>query len=215
MEGATMDDPGVETAANAVSSPTAPATSTTTPPSTQDADAAALERIARGDLGAFDVLVDRYKHRLFRHIRRRIADPHKVEDLTQEVFLRLFRAARGGAYAAGRSRVVTWLFTIAGNVVTDHLRAEGVRASVRLAREEIESEDPHDAAAAREGESRVRRLLLEIPEAQRAVVELHVLDGLTFADVAELVGAPVPTVKSRLVYALRKLKRNLDERGTQ
>jgi RNA polymerase sigma-70 factor (ECF subfamily) len=219
MEGVTMHHPGVDEAsaedADEMNSPPTSGPALGPAPSSQDADAAALERIAVGELGAFDGLVDRYKHRLFRHICRRIADPHKAEDLTQEAFLRLFRAARGGGYTAGRARVVTWLFTIAGNVVTDHLRAEGVRASVRLVREEAESRDPHDAAAAREGESRVRRVLLELPEAQRTVVELHVLDGLSFADVAELVGAPVPTVKSRLVYALRKLKRSMDDtRGT-
>ena len=184
--------------------------------STQNSDAAALIRVAGGDLAAFDELVDRYKDRLFRHVRRRISDPHKAEDVTQEVFLRLFRAARAGGYRAGQSRVVTWLFTIAGNCVTDYLRAEAVRSAVRGAREEAEPQDPHDAAAAREGDSRVRRLLLELPEAQRQVVELHVLDGLSFADVAELVGAPVPTVKSRLVYALRKLKRSMDDsRGNE
>ena len=198
-----MDQPGVAVNAEADDSPS---------PSLprHDADAAALNGVARGDFAGFDELVDRHKVRLFRHIRRRIADPHKAEDLTQEAFLRLFRAARESGYSAGRARVVTWLFTIAANVVTDHLRAEGVRESVRLVREQSEPTDPHDAAAAREGESRVRRLLLELPEAQRTVVELHVLDGLTFADVAELVGAPVPTVKSRLVYALRKLKRLMD-----
>lgn len=199
-----MDQPGVAADADADES---------SPPSsaTHDADAAALSRLARGDFAGFDALVDRHKVRLFRHIRRRIADPHKAEDLTQEAFLRLFRAAREGGYSAGRARVVTWLFTIAANVVTDHLRAERVRESVRLVREQSEPTDPHDAAAARERESRVRRLLLELPEAQRMVVELHVLDGLTFADVAELTGAPVPTVKSRLVYALRKLKRLMDD----
>ena len=184
--------------------------------STQDSDAAALLRVAGGDFGAFEELVDRYKTRLFRHIRRRIAEEHKAEDPTQEVFLRLFRAARSGGYRSGQSRVVTWLFTIAGNCVTDQLRAESARSAVRGARVEAESEDPHDAAAAREGEWRVRQLLLELPDAQRQVVELHVLDGLSFADVAELVGAPVPTVKSRLVYALRKLKRSMDDsRGNE
>jgi len=208
-----MEQPGVGVTPDEA---TFAAASPSPAPSTQESDAAALQRVAAGDLQPFDELVDRYKHRLFRHIRRRIADPHKAQDLTQEVFLRLFRAARSGGYRAGQSRVVTWLFTIAGNVVTDHLRAEGVRSAVRAVREETEPQDPHHAAAAREGESRVRRLLLELPEAQRQVVELHVLDGLSFADVAELVGAPIPTVKSRLVYALRKLKRSMDDtRGTE
>ena len=208
-----MDQSGVEVTPQ---EETLPVSSSPASPSTEESDAAALARVAGGEFGAFDELVDRYKHRLFRHIRRRIADPHKAEDLTQETFLRLFRAARAGGYRAGQSRVVTWLFTIAGNCVTDHLRAEGVRSAVRAVREESEPQDPHEAAAAQEGESRVRRLLLELPEAQRQVVELHVLDGLSFSDVAELVGAPVPTVKSRLVYALRKLKRSMDDsRGNE
>jgi RNA polymerase sigma-70 factor (ECF subfamily) len=184
MEGVTMDHPGAAADARATD-----ATAPTPPvlPAESESDAAALARVASGDFTGFDELVDRYKLRLFRHIRRRIADPHKAEDLTQEAFLRLFRAARGGGYT-GRARVVTWLFTIAGNVVTDHLRAERVRSAVGVAREHSEPQDPMDVAAAREGESRVRRLLLELPEAQRTVVELHVLDGLTFADIAELVG---------------------------
>jgi RNA polymerase sigma-70 factor (ECF subfamily) len=198
MEGAMMAQPEVAAGAGE----TAPSASDRPHPSS---DAELLRKIAAGDLTVFDQLVDRYKRPLFNHIRRRVNDPHRAEDLTQEVFLRLFRAARADTYT-GQARVVTWLFTIAGNAVTDHLRAEGLRASVRLARDEAESQDPSDAAAAREGESRVRRLLLELPEAQRVVVELHVLDGLSFADVAELVGSPIPTVKSRLVYALRKLK---------
>jgi len=203
-----MDHPG---ASAEVTKPVSP------PPSpTVDHDVEALRRIAQGDLTPFDGLVDRYKLRLFRHIRRRVADPHKAEDLTQEAFLRLFRAARAGRYR-GEARVVTWLFTIAGNAVTDYLRGEFVRSAVRLVREDEEAaQDPRDAAAAREGESRVRRLLLELPENQRQVVELHVLDGLTFAEVAELTGCPASTVKSRLVYALRKLKRSMDEsRGYQ
>src|SRR4051794_12896515 len=89
----------------------------------QPADAEILKQIANGDLSRFDDLVDRYKTRLFRHIHRRIRDPHRAEDLTQEIFLRLFRAARAGAYT-GQARVVTWLFTIPGNCVTDHLRGE-------------------------------------------------------------------------------------------
>jgi RNA polymerase sigma-70 factor (ECF subfamily) len=203
MQGATtMDDPVVAAAAGE--------RGRLDDPPTHNADAEALRRLSDGDLTPFDALVDRHKARLFRHIHRRVRDPHRAEDLTQETFLRLFRAARSGAYT-GRARVVTWLFTIAGNCVTDHLRAESVRSSVRAVREQAESQDPLDAAAAREGESRVRRLLLELPEDQRVVVELKVLDGLTFADIAELLGCPIPTVKSRLVYALKKLKRSMDE----
>jgi RNA polymerase sigma-70 factor (ECF subfamily) len=202
MQGATaMDHSGVAAAAGGELDREPPG---------DDADAEALRRLADGDLGRFDEFVARHKTHLFRHIHRRIRDPHRAEDLTQETFLRLFRAARAGGYT-GQARVVTWLFNIAGNCVTDHLRAEGLRASVRVVREQADSQDPLDAAAEREGESRVRRLLLELPEEQRVVVELKILDGLTFGEIAELLGCPIPTVKSRLVYALRKLKRSLDE----
>ncbi len=175
----------------------------------QQSDAAALERITRGDAGGFDGLVDRFKHQLFRHIRRRVNDPHRAEDLTQEVFLRLFRAAQAGGYS-GQASVVTWLFTIVNNCVTDHLRAEGRRST--LPSERIKSDEqgsPISDATRRESDFRIRQLLDELPEAQRRVVELHVLDGLSFGEVAELVGCPIPTAKSRLVYGLRKLKQSL------
>ena len=89
-----MDHPGAATDARATD-----ATAPTPPvlPAESESDAAALARVASGDFAGFDELVDRYKLRLFRHIRRRIADPHKAEDLTQEAFLRLFRAVRARA----------------------------------------------------------------------------------------------------------------------
>jgi len=177
-----------------------------------DADAEALRRIAGGDAGEFDTLVNRHKDRLLRHIHRRIQDPHRAEDLTQEAFLRLFRAARAGGYT-GQARVVTWLFTIAANCVTDHLRAEGRRLSFTLQQsaDSPSSHDPQLLAERGESEARVASMLGELPENQRVVVELKVLDGLSFGEIAELLGCPVPTVKSRLVYALRKLKRTFEQ----
>jgi RNA polymerase sigma factor (sigma-70 family) len=87
-------------------------------------DAEILAEIARNDLRRFDALVNRYKVRLMRYIGHRVRDRHHAEDLTQEAFLRLFRAARAGGYSE-RASVSTWLFTIADNCVTDYLRAAG------------------------------------------------------------------------------------------
>src|SRR4051794_270796 len=123
MQGATMDQPAAWAAAReAVRAPAEAAAD-----AGELSDAEVLRRIADGDPTPFDFLVDRYKHRLFSHIRRRINDPHRAEDLTQEVFLRLFRAARGRGYSPVQASVVTWLFTIANNCVIDHLRAESRR----------------------------------------------------------------------------------------
>jgi len=209
-EGATAG--GAEEAGADAASPSRPP-----PPAPGDADAEldrrAMTQIAAGDLSGFDALVDRHKDRLFRHILRRVRDPHRAEDLAQESFLRLFRAARAGGYTA-HARVVTWLFAIAGNCVTDHLRAEGRRSRLTLvspADNVDRSPGPGDLAEQREMRDWAADLLAELPEPQRAVVELKVLDGLSFPDVAELLGCPIPTVKSRLVYGLRKLRRALGE----
>ena len=125
-----------------------------------------------------------------------------------------------GGYS-GRAAVCTWLFTIADNFATDYLRASGRQ---RLA---LESDmaidpsdgqagvldrfpsaglDPADAAAHRESQDRADALLASLPEEQRRVVALKILGGLTLAEVAEVVGCPAGTVKSRLLYGLRKIE---------
>jgi RNA polymerase sigma-70 factor (ECF subfamily) len=84
-------------------------------------DRAVLAEIASGQLDAFDVFVDRYKDRLYRYLRSQVSDAHAAEDLAQEVFLRVFRAAKLGHQATAVS-AAPWLFTIARNCATDYLR---------------------------------------------------------------------------------------------
>jgi RNA polymerase sigma-70 factor (ECF subfamily) len=190
-------------------------------------DAEILAEIARGNLARFDVLVDRYKVRLMSYIGHRVADRHQAEDLVQETFLRLFRAARSGGYS-GRASVCTWLFTIAENCTTDYLRASG-RQPVRLEtntagragdesrnlfdRRPAADLDPAETASRRESQNRAEALLDRLPEEQRRVVALRVLGGLTLAEVAAVVGCPLGTAKSRLLYGLRKLEASLAQSG--
>ncbi len=181
-----------------------------------EADAELLARIARGQLGGFDVFVNRYKHRVLRFVRLRIADGHAAQDVSQEVFLRLFRAARAGAYT-GEASVATWLFTIAGNCVTDHLR-HGRRQRALLQRFSELSPDrgdprPDEDAHRDEQALQVRQLLEQLPAPQRQVVEMRIWAGLTFREIAELCGVPLPTVKARMLYGLRKLAKHLRETG--
>jgi RNA polymerase sigma-70 factor (ECF subfamily) len=190
-------------------------------------DAQILAEIAQGDLRRFDNLVNRYKVRLMSYIGHRVPDRHHAEDLAQEAFLRLFRAARSGRYS-GQASVSTWLFTIADNCATDYLRALG-RQPVRLesdtaGRDSNDSPnmldrrpstdlDPAEAAAIRESQGRAETLLDCLPEEQRRVVALKVLGGLTLAEVAAVVGCPLGTVKSRLLYGLRKIEALLARLG--
>jgi RNA polymerase sigma-70 factor (ECF subfamily) len=203
--------------------------STSRPPSTPPpvGDAQLLAEVARGDLGRFDVLVDRYKVRLTCYIRHRVPDLHHAEDLAQETFLRMFRAARADQYA-GRASVATWLFTIADNCVTDYLRAVGRRplaletdAGRRADRslpgvldtKPAGGSDPLEAASHREGQLRADALLAPLPDDQRRVVALKVLGGLTLSEIAEKMGCPVGTVKSRLFHGLRKIEESLVRSG--
>jgi RNA polymerase sigma-70 factor (ECF subfamily) len=190
-------------------------------------DAAILAEIAQGDLHRFDVLVDRYKVRLASYIGHRVRDRHHAEDLAQESFLRLFRASRNGGYLA-RASVCTWLFAIAENCVTDYLRAS-VRRPVTLEsdttgrnadaspsvldRRPSTDLDPAAAAEYRENQGRAEALLDCLPDEQRRVVALKVLGGLTLAEVATVVGCPLGTVKSRLLYGLRKIETSLARLG--
>jgi RNA polymerase sigma-70 factor (ECF subfamily) len=183
-------------------------------------DGEILAEIAAGDLRHFDVLVDRYKVRLISYLGHRVPDRHHAEDLAQEAFLRLFRAARQGGYS-GQASVATWLFTIADNCATDHLRAS-VRRPLRLESDAAGDNgrdwastldfrpspdvDPAEAAARRESQGRAEALLDCLPEEQRRVVALKVLGGLTIPEIAETVGCPVGTAKSRLLYGLRKIE---------
>jgi RNA polymerase sigma-70 factor, ECF subfamily len=196
-------------------------------PSTAREDAEILAEIARGDMRRFAALVDRYKKRLASYVGHRVADRHHVEDLVQEAFWRMFRSARIGGYD-GRAAVSTWLFTIADNCVTDHLRAAGRRpASLetdapRSDRDRAPSfdrcpsrePDPSDAAQRSESQCRADALLSRLPEPQRRVVALKVLGELTLQEIADVVGCPLGTVKSRLLYGLRKIEQALQESPT-
>jgi RNA polymerase sigma-70 factor, ECF subfamily len=199
------------------------------PPAQAD-DIEILAEIVRGDARRFDVLVDRYKLRLMSYLGHRVSDRHDVEDIVQEAFLRLFRAARNGGYS-GRASVCTWLFTIADNCATDYLRASGRRpltlqsdtagrlgsngesSTKMLDRCCSQDIDPVEAAARRESQVRAEALLDGLPEEQRRVVALRVLGGLTLAEVATVVGCPVGTAKSRLLYGLRKIEALLAQTG--
>jgi RNA polymerase sigma-70 factor (ECF subfamily) len=127
-----------------------------------------------------------------------------------------------------RASVSTWLFTIADNCVTDFLRAAGRRRlmleSDAIGRRDDDSAsgldsrsspdlDPAETAARRESQGRAAALLDCLPEKQRRVVALKILGGLTLAEVAAVVGCPVGTAKSRLLYGLRKIEASLSERG--
>jgi RNA polymerase sigma-70 factor (ECF subfamily) len=172
-----------------------------------------LAQIAGGVDDQFDLFVDRHKRPLMLFVYHRIGDVHRSEDLTQEVFLKAFTAARDGRWQAGGS-VKAWLFSIARNAVTDYVRTRAHRVTVLAnsdARPPTDAPAPDDdgplaAAVYAESARRVAALVRLLPPEQREVVALKVFGGLTFGELAAAVGAPEPTVKTRMQLAARKLR---------
>jgi len=159
-------------------------------------------------------LVERYEGPLFRYLLRMVGEVPLAEDLFQETFLRLHRYRarfRRGAH------LKPYLYRIAANVARDAISARhsrpkrlslnGGRGAAPLG-ETLPGRSPDPRAAGEAGELRfqVRAAMAALPDVEREVVHLRVFDNLTFHEIAHATGVPVSTAKSRMVYAIRRLR---------
>lgn len=188
-------------------------------------DAELMARTAKGDEKAFAELVVRYQDVLLNFFLRKGVSYSDGQDLVQRTLLRLWRYRNRYAPTA---KLTTFLFLLAGQVSIDFFRAEGHRESLEEALErQAETEatagtmstSGETAAACRPADpcddgsgERVRLAVASLPSGMRDVVELGVFQDLPYADVAEILGIPEGTVKSRMFNALRKLKELMNER---
>ncbi len=178
-----------------------------------------VRRVGAGDVCAFEALFARYHEPIRRHVRRVVRDPATAEDLTQEVFERVW--TRAGQWN-GRGTFQAWLFRVATNLALNQLRSRRRHPQEPLTRREVESGvptnepseawlvdpaavDPSDAAERGVDRDRLRQLLTGLPEDKRRVLELVHIADMDLATVAEVLGIPVGTVKSRLYYARKRL----------
>jgi RNA polymerase sigma-70 factor (ECF subfamily) len=186
-------------------------------------DEALMAAYQKGDVAAFGELVARHEKRLWNFLRRFVRDKATAEDLLQEVFLRVVKSAVDWQPSA---KVSTWLFTIARNLCTDQARraefrqAESLdqaKASAegsglrRIDRVAANSGDAEKEAMGREIASLVDRAVDELPLEQREVFLMREVMDMSFAEIAAQVGASEPTVKSRMRYALQRLRSRLGE----
>jgi RNA polymerase sigma-70 factor (ECF subfamily) len=162
-----------------------------------------------GDAGAFEALYKRHRGALFRFVLRSLHQRSAAEELFQEVWMRVIEAR--GRYAP-QARFTTWLYTIAHNLLVDHWRKKGL-AVVSLDQEDvpIESENPAARAEGREALGRFLQALDGLPPAQREAFLLHEEGGLSAAQIAAATGTNEEAAKSRLRYAMAKLKAAVDE----
>jgi len=163
-----------------------------------------------GDSGAFETLYARHKGPLYRFVLRAVRERGQAEELFQEIWMRVIEAR--GRYEA-RAKFTTWLYTIAHNRLTDHWRKRGLRV-VEL--EDADppaprADEPEARAAGRQDLQRLAAALAALPELQREAFLLHAEAGMTAAQIAAATGANEEAAKSRLRYALGKLKAALDD----
>lgn len=182
-------------------------------------DTLLVERCRRNDQAAFDEVVGRYKNKVYNYISRMVGDSEDAEDLTQEVFVRMYVSLET---FRRQSSLSTWLFRIAGNLCIDHFRRTKKHRAIAYSLDEAMEGDesgrrevadtafePQRLLEQGEMAAQTERALAQLPEKLRAVVLLHDIEGLPYEEIARIIGCPLGTVKSRLFNARLQLRQKL------
>jgi len=179
----------------------------------QDCMSEIMRRVARNrDEQAFKSLFLEYAPRIKRLMMRQGADPETAEEIAQEALLTVWRKA--GLFAKDRGKASTWIFTIARNLRIDRVRREKSWQTCEIEtelEEDIDSVPPDEAADSRQRSARVREMLDRLPPEQQVVVRLSYLDGMSHGEIADRLGLPVGTIKSRIRLACEKLRKSLGD----
>src|SRR3954464_10586473 len=181
------------------------------------ADEDLVHLMSRADPRAFEVLYDRHAGAAFSLAYRMVGTRNVAEDVVQEAFLNLWRS--GARYERTRGSVRTWVLGIVHHRAIDALRRSTVhdrrRPSDEGIEERLEAPQRTDLEAARREEAQaVRQAMDTLPAEQCQVIELAYFGGFSHSEIAELLGAPVGTVKGRMRLGLEKLRNTLVSAGT-
>jgi RNA polymerase sigma-70 factor (ECF subfamily) len=167
-----------------------------------ESDGALLERVGEGDREAFEVLYRRYARPVFGLALRRLGDRGRAEDAVQETFASVWRAA--SSYRPERGPGAPWLYAVARNAIVDRSRARSEPAA-DLPDEPSNDVGPEERAEADWTSWTIHRALEELPDRERTVVELAYWSELSQSEIAEFLGIPLGTVKTRTRAALMHL----------
>ena len=168
--------------------------------------------VARGQARAFEVLYDRHSTAAYSLAYRMVGRREVAEDVTQEAFISLWRS--GARYERSRGSVRTWIFGIVHNRAIDALRRASVhdrrRSDEHGAADRLPAREETPSVAARHEEAAIVRSAIEsLPAEQCRVIELAYFGGFTHTEIAEMLGAPIGTVKGRMRLGLGKLRDSL------
>ncbi len=175
----------------------------------EPSDEQVLEAVGRGDDDALGVLYDRFGTLAFRLAFRILRDRALAEDAVQEAFLAVWRSA--DAYKRERAKPSTWILTVVHRRAVDLVRREQIRRGEPLEAAPEPTSGPADEdAALRDRRAAVQAALTALPGEQRQALELAYYGGLTQSELAERLGVPLGTVKSRMFAGLGRLRELLE-----
>ncbi len=190
----------------------------------REVDRELVGRAQRGDKQAFELLVVKYQHRLARVISRFVRDPGETEDVTQEAFIKAYRALPS---FRNESAFYTWLYRVAINSAKNHLVARARQlptttgfvsiadldangaASTEKAESNIDVNTPEAELESREIIESVERTVQALPEELATAITLREIVGLTYEEIAEVMNCPVGTVRSRIFRAREAIAQTL------
>jgi len=186
--------------------------------SDREIDRQLVERAQRGDKRAFELLVEKYQRKLARLLSRFIRDPAEVEDVTQEAFIKAYRAL---PQFRGDSAFYTWLYRIGINTAKNYLMAMGRRAptSTEVEAEEAEGFEegeqlrdintPESVLLSNEIAETVNSTIEQLPEELRTAIQLREIEGMSYEDIAQVMNCPIGTVRSRIFRAREAIAERL------
>jgi RNA polymerase sigma-70 factor (ECF subfamily) len=184
----------------------------------REIDRQLVARAQRGDKQAFELLVEKYQRKLARLLSRFIRDPAEVEDVTQEAFIKAYRALPA---FRGDSAFYTWLYRIGINTAKNYLMAMGRRAptSTEVEAEEAEGFEegeqlrdintPESVLLSNEIAETVNSTIEGLPEELRRAIQMREIEGLSYEDIAQAMNCPIGTVRSRIFRAREAIAEQL------
>ena len=186
--------------------------------SDREIDRQLVARAQAGDKRAFELLVEKYQRKLARLLSRFIRDPAEVEDVTQEAFIKAYRALPA---FRGDSAFYTWLYRIGINTAKNYLMAMGRRAptSTEVEAEEAEGFEegeqlrdintPESVLLSNEIAQTVNSTIEQLPEELRTAIQLREIEGMSYEDIARVMDCPIGTVRSRIFRAREAIAEQL------
>ena len=179
-----------------------------------------MDRLANRDLAAFEALYDRYGDLVYSVSLRVVGDTYVAEDVTQDVFMRVWR--RPEQFDLARGKFVTWLLSVTRNRSIDHRRSQSRRLrheslpSIQEDEDVLPSEDTRDdpalATVLADERAAVRAAIETLPAEQKLAIQLAYFGGLTQQEIANKLGHPLGTVKTRIRLGMQKMRGALEAR---